>query len=199
MHERSVNFFDIAYDKAFREFLANYDIPGVDIEIGFRRGEIAGLTLSILFQNVSSEEIMLRFDSVARSVASDFLFWDMDGNPIEENTSFINRGSSSNRLWEFDAFHPITAGGKWKYELGVHMTDTGLFLDIFNSFPLQFGQTYDVQYRYPFSKNKQDRRSNRLRWTVPAKREIYPKVRIRALLHPPEHYDRWQTNRRPPK
>jgi hypothetical protein len=142
---------------------------------------------------------MLRFDSVARSVASDFLFWDMDGNPIEENTSFINRGSSSNRLWEFDAFHPITAGGKWKYELGVHMTDTGVFLDIFNSFPLQFGQTYDVQYRYPFSKNKQNRRSNRLRWTVPAKREIYPKVRIRALLHPPEHYDRWQTNKRLPQ
>jgi hypothetical protein len=42
MHERSVPFFDIAYDKAFREFLANYDIPGVNIEIGFRRGEIAG-------------------------------------------------------------------------------------------------------------------------------------------------------------
>jgi hypothetical protein len=166
MNDNFIPYRDIPFDKDFRDFMKNYDIPELNITIDIHQDPTASLKLYLVFQNISSEEIMLLFDSTDHDVASSLTIWDLNGLIVEQK--FMNRGSYV-LSYDSKAFHRIAPGGEYQYELAVVAAENLVFF-AHRPYPLQSGETYDVQYRYPFSKH--DRRSNRIRWTVPSKREI---------------------------
>ncbi len=145
--------------RQIRKYLESYHLDKLSINLEV---EVAPslVTFCITFLNDIEDELKLIFDN--------------NNDQIERSNIFIHNMSGEEINFESRTFRrsdgdfyviAIPSASQWTYKLKGEMNGTSLKFPG-ATYPLVPGETYRVEYRYPFDKTKQHK-SNTADWTVP--------------------------------